>query len=176
MKKVVLIVLPILLLGTVMLAMLNQWHSRKNRQIDEAAVRAHYQETWDLQKRFDAVGLCAQLAEDFEGTDDRYIGHEHVALTLNKSTACAALTELMAEWKRIDDDADAGLPPPTVEFEIRDITISSSGSVATVEHISTLKRGDTALSWTQGTEQLAQQEDGIRSVRAKTMTVLRTVE
>lgn len=145
------------------LAALAAWYFHFSRLLDEKVVNEHYDQQLRMLTEFDSKGLCAAMAEGYHSVDVAFSESGSQRTELDDTQGCREVEQQVNQIKRLSD-ATRGLLQPTYSNQVKTVTLSEGGKLATVEGTVTIKMGEYLLGRTRYTEKLIRRAGRVMSL------------
>lgn len=152
--------LPLLLAGVA------YWYFVMAQRIDEAAVRAYYNQQMQAYYRFDGDWFCTSMTDDYRVTEITYTGKQRKDERLNKAESCKRTRATIAELVQVRD-ASIGLPLPAWSIEVKRIELAPDRRSATVQAEGRMTVGARDLGVSKWTERLVRRNGRVLSEQSE---------
>lgn len=148
------------------LAGLAWWYVDYSRRMTEADIRASYEADMDATRRFDGDFLCARMSDDFAGSETSRQDGNDAEERLDKAGQCQRIKRSIEAMQQVSV-ATGGRLALKIDYEIKNIELSSDRKRATVQTVSTAKLGDMTLARDRTTDHLIRRNGRILSIASE---------
>lgn len=138
-------------------------------KLDEDIVYAHYQESINATRMFDAKTLCAMMHKDYRAVDVARTPRGEQRVVLDQTQACDATRESMKMMKKI---VAATKIEPEFKYTIESVTVSPDEREATVKIRASMRIGKRLSVATTGTETLVRRWGQVYSTYTDTRSTV----
>jgi hypothetical protein len=138
-------------------------------KLDEDIVYAHYQESINATRMFDAKTLCAMMDKDYRGVDVLKTPQGEKRTLINQVQACDATRESMKMMKKI---VAATKLEPEFKYTIESVELSPDRKEASVKIRASMRIGKQLSVSTTGTETLVRRWGNVYSTFTNTRSTV----
>lgn len=138
-------------------------------KLDEDIVYAHYQESINATRMFDARTLCAMMDAGYRAVDVARTPRGEQRVVLDRDRACDATQESMRMMKKL---VAATKLEPEFKYTIESVELSSDRKEASVKIRASMRIGRQLSVSTAGTERLVRRWGQVYSTRSDTRSTV----